>query len=55
MAKFIIRVKYAGGAAYHKHSFEAPDMEFAVKSGYDFAKAQNPGIPIMEFHITARD
>lgn len=55
MNKYSLRVKYAGGVAYHKFSYEAPDMEFAVKSGYEFAKTQNPGIPIVQFIVESRD
>lgn len=55
MCKFTLRIKFAGGAAYHKSSYEAPDMETAVKCGYDEAKKANPGIPVVEFQVTARD
>ena len=55
MRKFILRIKFAGGSAYHKSSFEAPDMETAVKCGYDEAKKVSPGIPVVDFQVTARD
>ena len=55
MNKYSLRVKYTGGAAYHKYSYEAPDMETAVKCGYDYARRENPGIPIMEFQVFNRE
>lgn len=55
MNKYSLRVKYAGSAAYYKYSYDAPDMETAVKCGYDWAKSENQGIPIIEFIVSAKD
>lgn len=50
MKKYTLQWKLVGEPAYRKSGFEAPDMEHAVKCGYDFAKGMH-GVPIIEFRV----
>lgn len=51
MKKYTLRFRLEGNAAFTKVIFEAPDMELAVKCGYDFAKGMH-GIAIVEFRVS---
>lgn len=53
--KYTLRVRFINGVAFHKHTYEAPDMETAVKCGYDHVKSFNPGIPVMEFIVLQKE
>lgn len=54
MKKYTVRFRLVGQAAFTKVVYEAPDMEIAVKCGYDFAKGMH-GIAIADFQVVAKD
>jgi len=54
MKKFIVRYRLKGEVAYRKTTLELPDMEFAVKCGYDHAKGLH-GVPVVELHVVDKD
>lgn len=51
MKSFTVRVKFQGDVAYHKYGYDAPDMETAVKCGYDHAKSSKPGQSVVEYQV----
>jgi len=54
MKKFTIRYRLKDEATYRKTTLELPDMEFAVKAGYDCARGMH-GVPVVELLVTQED
>lgn len=52
MNKYEIRYRLKGEPAHRKTVLELPDMERAIKSGYDFAKGMH-GIQVVSFQVRA--
>lgn len=50
MNKYEVRYRLKGEPAHRKVVLELPDMEFAVKSGYDHARGMH-GVPVVSFQV----